>query len=106
MARDESVDSDDDLEISDDDIVDLVDEDGETHTFVIMAIVDNGDQDFAVLSPYDQLQDDDVEEVEMFIFRYNELEDGEVVRGFSPVSDDEEYEAVRDFCMSLPQFKV
>ena len=93
-------------DIDSDDIVELEDEDGQRHTFMIMAIVDNGSQDFAVLSPLEQLGDPECEEVEMFVFRYDELEeDGGIVRAFSPVEDDEQYQKIVQFCLSLPEFQ-
>jgi uncharacterized protein YrzB (UPF0473 family) len=89
-----------------DDIVELVNEEGEAETFVIMAIIDNGNNEFAVLSPVEQVLDQESAEIEMIIFRYSELEeDDKVVQAFTPVEDEEEYERVCAFCMTLPQFQ-
>lgn len=86
--------------ISDEDIVHLIDEDGNEHAFVLLAIVTLDDvQQFAMLSPLEQVQDEEEPELELFLFTYQETDEG--YAEFGEIEDDETYEAVQAYCATL-----
>lgn len=86
--------------ITEEDRVILVDQDGNEHQFVLLALLDVDDQEYAVLGPEDQLTDPSLEEVELSFFRVQVDENDEQER-FEPVEDDEEFERVRAACADL-----
>ena len=96
MNEDEDRDQD---ALDDDDRVVLVGEDGEETTFAILAVVEFEELDYALLAPEAQVVDDDGEVLELFIFRFEEDEEG--TQRFSPVENDETYERVQTFCLAL-----
>lgn len=84
------------------DLVTITDDDGVSLECAILAIIEHDGAEYALLAPVAQLQDDDGEEVEMFIFTYEVEEDG--TQKFSFVEDDETYEAVRqEFSVLMDQ---
>lgn len=90
---------DDSQEIDGEDLVTLVDEDGNEHEFVVLAVVElEGDQ-FAMLSPVDQVEDEETEELELFLFTYEETDEGYV--NFGEIEDDDVYQAVQEYCATL-----
>ncbi|MBW1880115.1 MAG: DUF1292 domain-containing protein [Deltaproteobacteria bacterium] len=86
--------------ITDEDRVILIDEDGNEHPFVLLALLEVEGQDYAVLGPEDQLTDPSLEEVELSFFRVSpgSSEDEEC---FEAVEDDEEFEKVQAACADL-----
>jgi uncharacterized protein YrzB (UPF0473 family) len=86
-------------EISEDDLVTFTDEDGAEHRCAILAIAEVDGADYALLAPVTQLQDEESEELELFIFSYGEDEDGNEVFGF--IEDEQTYETVQSFFSTL-----
>lgn len=87
-------------ELTDRDLVVLVDEDGEETECVILAVVDFEGQDYAVLAPRAQLQQtEDREEVDLFLLEYHRDDEGREI--FAPIDDEERFEAVRRMCADL-----
>lgn len=81
---------DDSSEITDDDIVILVDEDGNETPFVVMALAEIDGVEYGLLTPQEQLEDDDNDEMEFFVLiREPQDDDTELWRG---VEDDETYQ--------------
>lgn len=89
---------DDGENIDDNDIVTLVDEDGDEHDFVVLAIVELDDQQYAMLAPLEQVDDEENPELELFLFTYEETEEG---ANFGEIPDDETYERVQEYCAKL-----
>ncbi|MEZ4240095.1 MAG: DUF1292 domain-containing protein [Myxococcota bacterium] len=75
------------------DLVTITDEDGVEIDCAILAVIEHDDDEFALLGRLDQLRED-VDELEMFIFRYTIEDDG--TQTFAAIEDDETYDAVRD----------
>jgi uncharacterized protein YrzB (UPF0473 family) len=75
------------------DLVTITDEEGQEIACAILAVMEHEGEEYALLARLDQLRDE-VEELEMFIFRYAMDEEGTQL--FSSVEDDETYDAVRD----------
>lgn len=73
------------MDEEEDDIVVLADVDGNEKEFAFLAVVQVDDQDFALLTPADAPDDPDAE-TEIFIFRYEQDEDGGEI--FSEVEDE------------------
>jgi len=86
-------------QIDGEDLVTLVDEDGNEHEFVVLAIVDMDGSEFAMLAPLDQVDDDSEPELELFLFTYQETEDG--YAEFGEIEDDATYQAVQAYCATL-----
>lgn len=86
--------------ISEEDIVTLVDDEGNEIEFVLLAIVTLDDvQQFAMLSPLDQMSEDEGPALELFLFTYKETEDG--YAEFGEIEDDETYQAVQAYCATM-----
>jgi uncharacterized protein YrzB (UPF0473 family) len=77
-----------------DDLVTIQDEDGKQWDCAILAVVEHESAEYALLAPVDQLEDEEGDEVEMFLFVYQVDDDG--TQTFSYIEDDETYEAVRE----------
>ncbi|MCK6524798.1 DUF1292 domain-containing protein [Myxococcota bacterium] len=93
-GRDDELNDDEELSDPDDDgTVVLVDSEGNEVTFGILGFVEESDQMFALLSPVEQLENEEDDNFDVFIFRYTELEDGS--EEFSEVEDPELFERVR-----------
>ncbi len=86
-------------EIDGEDLVTLVDEDGNEHEFVVLAVVEMEGDEFAMLSPIEQVEDEETAELELFLFTYKETEEGYVE--FGEIEDDEVYQAVQAYCATL-----
>ena len=87
-----------DEEFTDDDIVELTDDDGNTVAFAILIVVELDGVEYAALTPVDQLQDEDVDEQDVYLFIYEEVEeDGGVLQTFAPIDDEATFARVRDF---------
>ena len=90
---------DDGESIEEADIVTLVDEEENEHQFVVLAIVEMDDNQYAMLAPLDQVNDDSNPELELFLFTYNETDEG--YAEFGEIDDDKIYEAVQEYCATL-----
>lgn len=73
----------------DDDLLTLLDEDGQEHSFIVLEILDVDGQSYAILAPAEDADDDD--EGEAYIFRI-ETEDGD--DRLVTVEDEEEFDRV------------
>ena len=58
----------------------------------------DGDE-FAMLSPLDQVEDDEQPELELFLFTYKETDEG--YAEFGEIEDDATYQAVQAYCATL-----
>ena len=84
----EELDESDELEV-----VEFSDEDGNTYTAAILAVIEVDDQDYAVLAPVEQLEDERSEEMEIFLFHFTEDDDGNEI--FSYIEDEAVFQKVR-----------
>lgn len=84
----EELDESDELEV-----VEFSDEEGNTYTAAILAVIEVDDQDYAVLAPVEQLEDERSEEMEIFLFHFTEDDDGNEV--FSYIEDEAVFQKVR-----------
>lgn len=73
----------------DDEVITLVDEDGEEHDFTVLDIIEVEDREYAILVPLEE----DVETDEIVIFRFDQDEAGNEI--LVDVEDDE-WEKVAD----------
>lgn len=80
-------------ELDADDLVTITDEEGTEWECAILAVVEHEGAEYALLAPVDQLEDEENEELEMFLFLYEVDDEG--VQTFSYIEDDEVYEAVQ-----------
>ena len=85
-------------EILEADVRVLVDEEGNEMPCALLAVVEHEGQDYALLTPLEQLSEE-AGEIELFILEYSVNEEGDET--FSTVDDDERYEAVKEFCTTL-----
>ena len=102
MSGDNGVDDGGVVEELDDDgeeVVVLIDEDGQEHQFMVLAVVEVGDQEYAMLATVEQLEQDDGTELELFLFQYDL--DGEGNEMFTAIEDDSTFEKVRELCSNL-----
>ncbi|MCW3490409.1 DUF1292 domain-containing protein [Dethiobacter alkaliphilus] len=75
-----------------DDIVTLVDEDGQEHSFMVLDIIPVNENEYAILVPTeDGLINSESEEQEAVIFRIDEAEGEQTL---TVVEDDDEWESV------------
>ena len=81
------------------DVVTLEDEEGNTMDFALLAIVEVEEQDYALLTPVEQLEDEAGESMDLFLFQYDEEGDG--TASFSEIDDEDTYNKVRDVCSAL-----
>ena len=83
-------------------VIEFEDADGAVLSFAELALVEIDGQDYVMLAPLEQVvasEDDEDEsdgEIEIYLFRYDELEDGSP--DYSEIEDDDTYERVRAFC--------
>lgn len=80
-------------ELSDGDQVTIVDDEGNEVNCLVLAVLEHEGEEYALLGRMDQLEADDGEEVEVFVFRQLIDEEGQQV--FESIEDEETYEAVR-----------
>jgi uncharacterized protein YrzB (UPF0473 family) len=88
-------------ELDEDRIVELTDDEGRTVRFAILLVVELDGHDYVALTPVDQLEGGDEEEQDIYLFLYDEQpgdEEGEVILGFSPIADEDEFRRVEAFC--------
>ena len=75
------------------DIVEFEDEEGNKYVCAMIAIIEVDERDYAVLAPVEQLEDEEGDELEVFIFRYTEDQDGTEL--FAAIDDEAEFEKVQ-----------
>jgi uncharacterized protein YrzB (UPF0473 family) len=76
------------------DIVEFQDDEGRTIVAAILAVIEVDDLDYAVLAPAAQLEDDEGEELEIFLFQYGEDEDGNEM--FAYIDDEATFHKVQE----------
>lgn len=81
-------------------VIEFEDADGNVLSFAELALVEVDGQDYVMLAPLEQVEasvEGEAEgEIEIYLFRYDELEDGSP--DYSEIEDDDTYERVRAFC--------
>jgi uncharacterized protein YrzB (UPF0473 family) len=88
------------LDESDDlDVVEFEDEEGNLHVAAILAVLEVDDLEYAVLAPVAQLNDDDSEELEIFLFQYGEDEEGNEM--FAYIEDEAMFKKVQEAASTL-----
>ena len=87
------------IESSGEEVVVLVDEAGQEHQFMVLAVVEVDEQEYAMLATVEQLEQDDGTELELFLFQYDLDTDGNEI--FSAIEDDATFEKVRELCSNL-----
>lgn len=86
-------------ELDDQDVVELTDDEGNTVSFSVLLVVEFNGVEYAALTPVEQLEDDEAEEQDIYLFVYEATEDEEgLVESFAPIDNPETFELVRDFC--------
>lgn len=89
-------------EIFEGDKVTIVDEDGTRYECAVLAVMDHEDEEYALLGRLDQLEPDDADTVEVFVFRRMVDDDGNEM--FASIDDEELYETVRrEFALLMDQ---
>ena len=83
----------------DDEIVSFTDEDGTERSCLVLAVVEHGGSEFAMLAPVEQLRDETGDDLELFLFRY-EIDDDDTEM-FSYINDERTYAAVQKLCEGL-----
>lgn len=79
--------------------VTFTDDDGKEHTCVVLAVVEYEGQDYAMLGEADQMDSEDGESVEVYLFEYKVDDDG--TEHFGYIEDEDRYKAVQEFCANL-----
>jgi uncharacterized protein YrzB (UPF0473 family) len=85
--------------LSEDDFRVLIDGDGNENICVLHRIVDYGGQLYGLLTPVEDYDSEENEEMEVFIFEYRVDEEGN--EQFNEVNNDETFEAVANWCKHL-----
>jgi uncharacterized protein YrzB (UPF0473 family) len=86
-------------EFEEHDLITVTDADGEQHEFVLFAVFEMEDQDFAVLAPRDELETEGGT-LQLFFFSY-ELRDLE--HHFTQIDDEDLYVRARDMFYALAE---
>jgi len=73
-------------------LITLVDEEGNEHQFMLLDIINVRESDYAIMVATDELADDEADEQEAVIFRIEENENGQ--QTLIVVEEDDEWEAV------------
>ena len=99
MTNDESTNgiNNDGNEIEDEDCYTLMDEDGNEHDFIMLALIEIEDVDYALMTP-DYGDEEPPEDLELLILEYTV--DGEM-ESFNEVGDDETYAKVEEVFASI-----
>jgi len=86
-------------EMDGEDVVELTDDEGNTVAFAVLLVVELDGVEYAALTPVAQLQDEDNEEQDIYLFVYESTEEDDgFVESFAPIDDQETFDRVRDFC--------
>ena len=84
------------------DLVTITGEDGKPIECAVLAVIEHGAAEFALLAPVSQLTSEEGDEIEMYIFRYQLDDEGNQLFGF--VEEDAVYDAVRkEFAVLMDQ---
>lgn len=81
-------------DLTEDDIVTIRDEDGHEVACAIVAVIVHDGEQYVMLHPVDQLEDEDREEIDAYVYHYTVNDEGFPV--FSEIDDDETYDTVCD----------
>lgn len=73
-------------DVDDEDIVILADEDGNEGSFVFLTVLDHAEENYALLAPLAQMQDEEDEQLDVYIFRYSVDDAGDEL--FEPIDDE------------------
>ena len=90
-ASNEDQPSNDELVFDPSETVTFEDEDGKEHRCVVLAITEHGGDEFAMLAPVEQVESDEQEELELYLFRYEVTDDD--TEEFSFIEDEATYDA-------------
>lgn len=90
---------DDSETLSEDDLVTITDDSGVEYLCVILEVIEYSGSEYVMLSPKDQLEDEDAEEIDRFLFRYELTGDGTPT--FSYIEDDEVFDAILEIFDAL-----
>lgn len=82
------------------DTLTLVDDEGQEHEFVLLNMLEVGEQRYAVLMPTEE-EEDDSEEATAVVLRVDEDEDGEEY--LTDIEDEDEFQAVIDALEALDE---
>jgi uncharacterized protein YrzB (UPF0473 family) len=89
-------------QLDDNDMIIIVDDEGNEREFAVLAVVEVEEVDYAMLAPREQLESDEDGELELFLFKYVESDEGIEL---SEIEDEKTYEMVREFCSTLLDFE-
>lgn len=70
----------------------LHDAEGNSRVFAQLGFVEEDNQEFAILSPLEQIKDTDAPNFDVFVFKYTENEDGS--QSYAPIEDDDLFKRV------------
>ena len=93
--EEEKVETFDESDEMDDDIVVITDEDGKVFNCMVLAVMEVEGREYAMLSPVEGLEGEDGDDVELFLFTYDQDEERDQ-ETFGPIDDDATYEKVRE----------
>lgn len=79
-------------DIDEDDIIVLTDEDGNDGQFVFLTVLEHEGQDYALLAPLGQMQDESDEQLDVYVFGYTVNEEAEEF--FEPIGDEALVDAI------------
>lgn len=83
--------------VEDEDCYTLMDEDGNEHDFIMLALIEIEDVDYALMTP-DYGDEEEPEDLELLILEYQMEDDMET---FSEVADDDTYAKVEEVFASI-----
>ncbi len=91
----DKVESFDESDEMDDDIVVITDEEGKSYNCMVLAVMEVDGREYAMLSPVEGLEGEEGDDVELFLFTYDQDEENDQ-ETFGPIDDDATYEKVRE----------
>ena len=98
-GNDEVDEFDDGSDFDDAEVVTFTDDEGASHSCLVLAVVEHKGQEYAMLAPVAQLKGGDEDDLELFLFRYEVDEDDTEV--FSYIDDERTFAAVQALCEGL-----
>lgn len=93
----ESTASDESAEFRQEELLELEDEDGNSRTFALLAVVEVDGQNFAMLAPHQEMLESE-DQLEIALFGYEEDDEGAT---YSDIEDEALFARVREYCLSL-----
>ena len=75
------------------------DEEGNEHHCVVLAITEHGGDEYAMLAPVTQVENNEQEELELYLFRYEVAEDD--TEEFSYIEDESVFAAVQEIFSAM-----